>query len=233
MLIYKHRDWDHAHEEVNKLVSWMKLVQEADLLDVGCGMGRHSLALADLGFRVTGFDLSVKLLDEARRKDEQAKVRFIHGDMRELPFGDGEFDVTVNLFTSFGYFNEEKDNLQVLRELRRVLRPNGRFVIDYLNPCYVRDHLVHQSIRQDDEAGCTIIETREADEHWVKKHIELRFEHEVRHYFEQVRLYPVAWFEKALSGAGLELTDICGDYDGAAYDELKSKRLIMAGKVRI
>ncbi len=169
MLIYKHRDWEHAHEEVNKLAGWMKLPRQADLLDVGCGMGRHALALADLGFHVTGVDLSLQLLEEARRKDAQSRVRFLHGDMRQLPFGEAEFDVTVNLFTSFGYFNEEKDNLQVLRELRRVLRPDGRFVIDYLNPSYIRSHLVPQSVREDEEAGCTIIETREADEHWVKK----------------------------------------------------------------
>lgn len=231
ILIYKHRNWENAQAEARLLAEWMGLPAGSRLLDVGCGMGRHAIALAEQGYKVTGIDLSTHLLQEARRKDVEGQVAFVHGDMRRLPFADGEFDATLNLFTSFGYFDEEEDNVQVLRELRRVLRADGQFLIDYLNPHFIREHLVPRSERLDEESGCTIVETRRIEGDWVKKDIELSVGGEVRQYAEQVCLYGLNWFEAALQQAGLQMEAICGDYDGSPYDELHSKRLIMTGRV--
>lgn len=231
ILIYKHRNWENAQAEAKLLAQWMGLPVHSRLLDVGCGMGRHAIALAEQGYKVTGIDLSTHLLKEARRKDEEGKVAFVHGDMRRLPFADGEFDATLNLFTSFGYFEEEEDNVQVLQELRRVLRADGQFLIDYLNPRYIRDHLVPRSERVDAESGCIITETRTIEGNWVKKQIELKVGDDVRHYAEQVCLYELEWFAAALQRSGLRLEAVCGDYDGSPYNELQSKRLIMTGRV--
>ncbi|GGG20719.1 class I SAM-dependent methyltransferase [Paenibacillus abyssi] len=233
MVVYKHRDWENAYREVSNMVGWLKLPAGVPLLDVGCGMGRHALALAGFGYQVTGIDLSGPLLEEAKRKDESKQVRWVQGDMRQLPFAAGEFKATVNLFTSFGYFEKESDNKQVLKQLRRVLAEDGQFLIDYLNPAYVVQHLVPHSQRIDEETGWTIDETRMVDENWVKKEIVIQLAAgEKRHYSERVRLYDRTWFEQGLSEAGLELDVIYGDYDGSAYDELRSKRMIMTGRVR-
>ncbi|EFM09243.1 Methyltransferase type 11 [Paenibacillus curdlanolyticus YK9] len=232
MVVYKHRNWEQANREIKQLCDWMELPTGTELLDVGCGMGRHALALEELGYTVSGMDLSAPLLEEARRHDEQQRVRWFQGDMRKLPFEDGAFDATVNLFTSFGYFEEEDENKQVLRELRRVLRPGGRFVIDFLNANYVARTLVPLSERLDDETGWTIREERRIESGAVCKTITIQAgTPEERRYEERVMLFHLEWFEQALAESGLRLERTAGQYDGSPYDAAQSMRLIMCGTV--
>ncbi|WP_313996183.1 methyltransferase domain-containing protein [uncultured Paenibacillus sp.] len=174
MIVYKHRDWENAAREVRNMIGFLNLPAGAKVLDVGCGMGRHALALSALGFRVSGVDLSEELLREAARKDTERRVRWLRGDMRHLPFANGSFDATVNFFTSFGYFGSEEENASVLGELRRVLKPGGRFLIDFLNPAYVRRTLVPFSERTDGETGWTITESRRIENEAVVKDIRIR-----------------------------------------------------------
>ena len=233
-VVYRHRNWKQAAQEVSRMVGWLQLPEEARLLDVGCGMGRHALALHALGYRVSGVDLSEALLREARDQDQEQSVTWVQGDMRQLPFEDASFDATVNLFTSFGYFDSEKDNEAVLRQLRRVLRPGGKFLIDYLNPVQVRRTLVPHSERVDEQTGWRIIEERQVDEQWVRKHITIRLQDGgERHYDEQVRLYELDWFTSQLQAANLRVTELYGNYDGSRYNEQQSKRLIMVGEAGV
>ena len=110
----------------------------ADVLDCPCGFGRHSIPIAELGYRVVGVDRSPVMLAEA---EEQAGgrewPRFLPGDYRELPFGSESFDVVLNLFSSIGYFGDEADRV-VLGEFRRVLRPGGALILEMMH----RDRLV-------------------------------------------------------------------------------------------
>ena len=116
-----------------------------DLLDVPCGYGRHSLALARAGYRVVGVDRSQALLDEARRRAGGARwPKLVAADYRRLPFGDERFDAALNLFTSLGYLGDEEDT-RVLGEIRRVLRPGARLVIEIMH----RDWLVRRFVAQD------------------------------------------------------------------------------------
>lgn len=232
-VVYRHRNWEQAAQEVSRMADWLQLPKGARLLDVGCGMGRHALALHDLGYKVTGMDLSEALLGEARNHDAEESVHWKHGDMRRLPFEDASFDATVNLFTSFGYFASEEDNAVVLQQLRRVLRPGGKFLIDYLNPLQVRQTLVPRTVRLDEQTGWEITEERQVDELWVRKHITIRLQDgSERHYDEQVRLYGLDWFQSTLAASGLHMTELYGDYEGSRYDEHQSKRLIMVGESR-
>lgn len=233
MLVYKHRDWENANKEVQKMVDWLKLPQHSQVLDIGCGMGRHALALADFGFSVTGIDLSEILLEEARSHDGAHTVEWVQGDMRELPFQAGKFDATFNLFTSFGYFSLEEDNVKVLQHIRRVLRGNGSFLIDFLNPVYVEQHLVPNSERLDEETGILIEEVRSITGGWVQKEITLTSpnpQDKPRQYLEQVKLYQRDWFERHLAESGLHLEQVYGHYDGSSYDESVSPRMIMTGR---
>ncbi|WP_337099590.1 class I SAM-dependent methyltransferase [Paenibacillus sp. YIM B09110] len=236
MLVYKHRDMEAARKEIERMITLLGLPQGAKVLDIGCGMGRHSVALSDLGFAVTGVDLSDDLLEEARRHDAYGEVEWIHGDMRELPFEDGSFDATVNLFTSFGYFARESDNVGVLRNIRRVLRPGGLCLIDFLNPNYVAEHLVPHSVREDEEEGVRIDEVRTIDGDWVKKEITItelvvkEGKDAKRQYMERVRLYELDWFREHFASSGLELIGVYGNYDGTPYREADSNRLVMIGR---
>jgi SAM-dependent methyltransferase len=126
---------------VSGLVALGCLSPGGDVLDLCCGHGRHAVELALRGYRVTGLDLSAVLLREAQAlaRRRGASVRWVRGDMRELPFGP-RFDAVLNLFTSFGYFETEQEDLRVLREVRRVLRPGGIFLLDTFH----RDDLVRR-----------------------------------------------------------------------------------------
>lgn len=109
-----------------------------ELLDVPCGFGRHSVPLARAGYRATGVDRSGALLAEARRRAAGERwPKFSQADYRELPFKDASFDAALNLFTSLGYLGDEED-VQVLAQIRRVLRPGGKLVIETMH----RDRLI-------------------------------------------------------------------------------------------
>jgi SAM-dependent methyltransferase len=231
LLVYKHRDFAGAYKEVEAMAKWLQLPAGAEVFDLCCGMGRHSLALTDLGYQVTGMDLSEVLLHEARQADVNGSVRFVHGDMRAVPL-DETFDAVVNLFTSFGYFDEMAENVKVLLEIERLLKPSGRFLIDYLNPEAVRSKLVPHSERQ--VGHITIIEDRRIDNGCVKKDIVLTEPSKVeRRYSEQVKLYGLPDFKQMLSTTSLEITEVYGDYAGSEYDPATSARLIMVGSRKV
>ena len=118
---------------------------DGDVLDVPCGFGRHAVPLARAGYRVVGVDRSAVLLGEARRRAAGARwPKFAQADYRDLPMADGSFDLALNLFSSLGYLGDAEDT-RALAEMRRVLRPDGRLVIETMH----RDALVRHFHEQD------------------------------------------------------------------------------------
>lgn len=231
LLVYKHRDFVGAYREVEAMARWLQLPVGAEVFDLCCGMGRHSLALTDLGYKVTGMDLSEILLHEARIADANKSVRWLHGDMRAVPL-DETYDAVVNLFTSFGYFDDMAENSQVLREIERLLKPGGRFLIDFLNPEVVRGKLVPYSERL--EGDITIKEYRRIEDGSVKKDIVMTEPlKDERRYTEQVKLYELSDFVHMLSTTSLEISEVYGNYEGSLYDGATSARLIMVGSRKV
>jgi SAM-dependent methyltransferase len=148
----------HA-EAIAKLLG---LEPDADVLDCPCGYGRHSIALAGLGFDVVGADRSEVLLAEARRRAEDGeRPRWVHADYRDLPFEDASFDCVLNLFSSLGYWGEEGD-AQAMREFRRVLRPGGRLVVELLHRDLLMSYWAGKSW-DDLPDGSLMLEEREFD----------------------------------------------------------------------
>lgn len=228
LIVYKHRNMEKAKMEAQAMAGWLQLPAHAEVLDLCCGMGRHALALQEMSYRVTGIDLSESLLRVAREKDQQQLVTWVRGDMRELPF-ENRFDAVVNMFTSFGYFIDDLENAEVFRQIRKVLKPDGVWLIDFLNPAHVRANLVPHSDREIN--GHRIQEMRVLVENRVEKTIDLvRPDGEHVTYHERVKLYELEWFERHLKVAGLELQVVYGDYDKGQYD-VDSPRMIMIGKV--
>ncbi len=131
--LYSYRDESEAEEHVDFVERQLgdgAAARPRAVLDLACGAGRHTAALRRRGYRTLGVDLSITLLARMR---EQGLPR-VAGDMRRLPFADGSFDWVLNFFTSFGYFEAERENFRVLEEIVRVLTPGGRFLIDLMNP---------------------------------------------------------------------------------------------------
>jgi SAM-dependent methyltransferase len=120
---------ERTRAEVGRLLEVLALPADAEILDCPCGQGRHAHLLAEAGYRVTGVDWSAELLRVARTRGRMRALRYHRGDMRALP-GEwrGRFDAVLNLFTSFGFFDDPADDARVIHEAARVLAPGGRFV---------------------------------------------------------------------------------------------------------
>ena len=115
--------------EVARLIDLLEQPAGARILDVPCGQGRHAHLLAEAGFNVDGLDYSKDLLAVAGARGTGLRLRYTRGDMRKLPSRwSGRFDAVANLFTSFGFFDSPRDDLRVLSEFARVLKPGGILV---------------------------------------------------------------------------------------------------------
>jgi len=225
VMVYQHRDESSADAEINNLLSRLPIKREGRVLDLCCGSGRHSRALAKRGYDVVGVDLSPVLLDLAKEQNTYPNATFFQYDMREIPF-QAEFDIVVNLFTSFGYFDSDEENAKVIFNMAKALKTGGEVVIDYLNPAYVKANLVPHSTRETN--GLLIEERRWIEDARVKKEITVRDaeESEPRHYLEQVRLYEEPDMRKMLIQAGFTDIQLFGDYAFDPYRTEESPRMI-------
>ncbi len=232
--IYSHRDDASARREILALARTLGLEHGEGagqgglrVLDVCCGDGRHAVALAALGLEVWGVDLSARLLARARRR-RALRGRLAQADIRALPFASGAFDLAVNLFTSFGYFEEDAENDRALREMARVVRPGGRLALDHMNrETALRRLRPRDEIRRD---GLRILQTREAREGRILKRIEVFHEEtgKVSRIVENVRLYTPAEMQAMFERAGFETPRLYGAYDGAPLAP-ESERMIAVG----
>lgn len=194
------------------------------VLDLACGAGRHTEELRRRGYRALGLDLSLTLL--ALRPD----LPRVRGDMCCLPFAGGTFDWVLNFFTSFGYFESERQNFQVLSEVERVLAPGGRFVIDFLNLDRVLDRLAPRETLHQDGRRVDIERWYDPATRRVNKRIRVEpAAGRARTYLESVRGYRRDEVEMGLSWAGLTLTETFGNFDGEPF-EPDSERLILVGE---
>lgn len=225
--IYSHRTDEAAKEEINEIISLMEMKPNSTVLDLCCGNGRHSRQLAELGFQVTGIDLSQVLLSEAVKKNKNGLIRYFQHDVRTLPFKE-EFDYVLNLFTSFGYFEKEEENRKVFESIFKSLKKNGRFLVDFLNPGYVKSTLVPYSERT--VGDILVIEKRRIEGKKVCKDIEIHQGNDVRTYEEQVNLFEYAEMESMLKSAGLDISNVYGGFDQRSYSSNNSPRMIIIGK---
>ena len=220
--LYAHRDDAEAIAAAPAIVRHLGLTIGQRILDVGCGGGRYARALADVGMRVTGVDLSEELLGVAREKSPYlpGKPDFFRRDIRKLPFR-GQFDGAISMFSSFGYFDRREDDLAIFRGVRRALVSGGRFLVDFLNAEHVRASLV-ESEERDDGTMRVSIERRIADGPFgpcVFKRIDAADAvsgRKLTSFEERVRLYTPDEVEALLEEAGFTLAgERMGDIQGA------------------
>ena len=202
----------------------------ADILDAPCGYGRHSIPLSRAGYRVTGVDRSPVLLDEARRRAGDGEwPQWVQADHRELPFEDASFDAALNLFSSLGYRGEDADR-RTLRELRRVLRPDGALVVEtaHLDACM--HSFQHRSWDPLPDDG-VILEERRFD--YVAGEIEATHTHlaadgtrESHSY--RLRVYSVTELARMLEEAGFGEIRAYGGLEGAELSEREWRLAVVA-----
>jgi ubiquinone/menaquinone biosynthesis C-methylase UbiE len=191
----------------------------AELLDVPCGYGRHSVPLGRAGYKITGVDRSGALLEEARRRTgHERRPKLVQADYRELPFPDASFDAALNLFTSLGYLGIEEDT-RVLAEIGRVLRPGGRMVMETMH----RDLLVLRWSESDWQLmgeGRLLLQQRTFDAPsgvatTTMTLIEGSGARESRTW--SVRVYAITELLAMLERAGFAEVKTYGDFDGSAF----------------
>lgn len=222
--LYAHRDRAEAEAQADFVQRRLGDLQPRAVLDLACGAGRHTDVLRHRGYRVLGIDLSLVLL--TRRPD----LPRVAGDMQDLPFGEASFDWVLNFFTSFGYFETERENFRVLEEVIRVLAPGGRFLIDLMNPePVIRDLQPRDSYTVDDRR-VEIERWYDAQTKRVNKRIKIKPSgRPERTYLESVRAYRHEEVLMGLRWAGFEVTGTFGNFHGDPYTR-DSQRLILVGR---
>ena len=230
-----HRD-DLNHElaqaQVEGIASLLELKPGARILDLACGHGRHSIPLAKLGFDVTGYDLSEIFLDRARADAEkqQASVRWIRGDMRELPFEDA-FDAVINMFTAFGYFENPEDDLRTLQGVRRALTPGGRLLLETVHRDALPARFQNRTWDRT-SAGTLVLRERRLDLATEVMHEDvllIRPDGSRTEYRMAMRMRSLHGYLALLREAGLEPEAWYGDLDGSRL-ELSSWRLVLVSR---
>jgi len=220
--LYENRDYKEAEVFIKTIVKYLNIDTEDSILDLACGKGRHSIFLNSLGYNVTGLDLSVNSIETAKKK-ESSSLHFDVHDMRKI-YGT-QFEVVLNLFTSFGYFEEKSDDLKVINNIKSSLKQNGIGVIDFMNTPVVIDNLIDQNSYESN--GMTFKLKRSYSEGFITKNIEVIDSNKTHYFNEKVRAYSFQDFETMLSNVGLHLLDCFGDYNLNPFNIKTSRRLIL------
>lgn len=222
-ILYHDRDHEEAQHFIDNLIGVLSPTKDAQILDVACGKGRHSIYLNKKGFDVIGFDLSDQNIAYAK-KFENDRLHFHVHDMRQ-PVAEAQFDVVLNLFTSFGYFNTEQENVTAIKAIAASLKPGGKFLLDFLNPYTVIHALKPAELKTIQGIEFKIRKYLSKD-NFIIKEIEFEDKGKSHHYEERVRAIRRLDFLSYLREADLILDHIYGDYEFNPYDAENSDRMI-------
>ncbi len=222
-LLYKNRNQMEAGNFIENLLQHLKPSKEALFLDVACGKGRHSKHIHQLGFNVHGIDLSEKSIKEASIFNNE-RLHFEQHDMREV-YRSNYFDYAVNLFTSFGYFDDVSDNQKAMDAMAKNLKKDGILVIDFMNAKKVCLNLVEKEMKSVDYIDFYI--ERKIKSGFIQKDIQFTDKGKKHHFQEKVQALTLNDFSNLLQKAGLKIIDLWGNYEKNDFDVLKSNRLII------
>lgn len=225
-ILYKNRDFTEAELFIDKLISLLQPPKTNLFLDLGCGKGRHSIYLNKKGFDVTGIDLSEKSIAFART-EENGHLHFYKHDMRKI-FRTNYYDVVVNLFTSFGYFEQDRDDNATINAVYKALKPDGFFVFDFMNSKKVIHNLPYNETKTIEGIEFKISKTLENN--FIVKQIEFTDQGKKYHFQERVKALTLSDFEKYFEANKLKIVHLRGNYNLDTFDERSSDRLIIIAK---
>jgi SAM-dependent methyltransferase len=224
-ILYKDRDYSEAQVFMDNLTNYLNVPESGKILDLACGKGRHSVYLNKLGYNVTGVDLSEQSIAYAQQFENETLKFDVH-DMSK-PYPD-TFDAVFNLFTSFGYFENENCNLETIKSIKAELNEFGFGVIDFMNVNYIIDNLVEEDVKTVE--GIDFLQKRSVKDGYIVKDIKFMADGETYEFQERVKAFTLEDFEVLFEKAGVYLLDIFGDYKLRPYHSNTSERLIMIFK---
>ncbi len=228
-LLYQNRDESEAEVFIKNLTHFLNLENGAHILDLACGKGRHAVILNNLGFKVTGADLSENSINEAKHYENDELIFQVH-DMRDIiPLK--KFDAVFNLFTSFGYFEDTSDNEKVIQSIFEMLNPSGILVIDFMNVHRVLERMVLEETKI--VAGIEFKLNRNYTGTHIIKAIDFADEGKSFKYQEKVQALEKEDFEAILSNNGFSLMHVFGDYNLNDFNKNLSERLILIAQKNV
>jgi len=225
-ILYKNRSYTEAALFLDRLMEYLSPNKKATILDIGCGNGRHAIHLAKKGFPVLGVDLSVNNIKTAKAQASELNLpnaTFQQGDMREKV--GQQFDYVFNLFTSFGYFENDADNMKVIQAFRTSLKKGGTTVIDFLNAPFVVNNLVKEEQKLLEGVEFNI--HRKIDNGYVVKQINFQVDNVDYSFEEKVQLLQLNNFKRYFEQVGFGIEQVFGNYQLESYETEISDRLIM------
>lgn len=228
-LLYKDRDHQEAEGFVKRLFDKIGAEHPMKVLDLACGKGRHSVVISELGHFVTGVDISKNSIQEASHSTAPS-LEFFEHDMRQV-FRKNFYDLVVNLFTSFGYFDDARENERVLNNVRINLKSGGRFVLDYLNPNYVRQKLVKKTEKVMDQVVFHI--SKKIEDKVVYKDIFFQANGMDHHFQERVRLFDQADFKEMFDKCHFRILNTWGDYDLSEFSFFSPRQIFLLEKMDV
>ncbi|NLO05782.1 MAG: class I SAM-dependent methyltransferase [candidate division WS1 bacterium] len=223
---------EETAEQIEGIISLLELQPGEHVADICCGMGRHAIPLAQRGMQIIGLDVSAMMLDIARIMGRDvAGLSLVRGDACSLPLRSGSLDVALNLFNSFGYFIDEGQNVAVLEETVRCLRPGGRFLLETRNRSYqILYAPYHQEVTRADGSVAIIRCRYDAEGHrissvWTDPDDPDRVLHRA-----SIRLYGLDELEDLFDRVGLEIEGVYSEYDGRPFEGWERMLIIQAHK---
>ena len=218
-------------EEIDSVVSLLELHPGMLILDMCCGVGRHSLELTRRGYRVTGVDRTESYLDAARRKAEaeNLEIELLLGDIREFCRPES-FEVVLSMFTSFGYFEDLAEDKKAARNLCESLKPGGQLLIEMMGK-EILARIFQERDWHEMEDGTLVLEERKVTRNWSwmeNRWIMIRGSERREHHFSH-RPYSAAELTGLLLDCGFSTAQAYGGIDGSPYDH-KAKRLAVVAR---
>jgi len=224
--LYNNRDEREAKVFIDNLIDYLQIPKGSKLIDIACGKGRHAKYFNQKGMDVVGVDLSTNSINTAK-KDENKNLQFSVHDMREN-YQEDTFDIVTNLFTSFGYFKDNKDEQKAINAMVSNLKKEGVLIIDFMNAKKVIAKLVLNEQKTID--GIKFDITRKVKDGYILKDIRITDEKEEQQFQEKVKAITLADYSEFITNAGLKIIDIFGNYKLDNFDEKISDRLILICK---
>jgi SAM-dependent methyltransferase len=221
-LLYKNRNPDEAEFFLNNLLDYLKPDKNHKFLDVACGKGRHAIFVNKKGYDIEGIDLSKESIDYASQFSND-KLSFKVHDMRST-YKKEEFDFLLNIFTSFGYFDESSDNFKAIQAMADNIKKGGKVVLDFMNAKKVVRDLVKSESKTVDNIQFTI--KRSYENGFLLKDIYFTDKQQF-HFQEKVQALTLSDFMDLFEKSGLKIINLWGDYSLNDFNAIHSPRLII------
>lgn len=225
-LLYKNRDDTEAQNFIDNLIIHLKIPKHSKLLDIGCGKGRHAIYFNKKGMDVVGYDLSKNNINSAKKFENKTLKFFVH-DMRET-FKKNTFDIVTNLFTSFGYFENDNEEQKTINKMALNLKKEGILIIDFMNSKKAVKKLVKSEKKVVE--GLTFNITKKIEKKYIIKNIKFTHDNKKYQFQEKVKILTLADFSNFIKNARLQIIEIFGNYNLDNFNALNSERLIIICK---